>query len=138
MKKPPRASVSPPIHTTQRVPMRSSKPATGWGSGGTAGGPGSAVWSAVTAAGCKAGSVTSGSGGGTAGAVAGSCSGLSGGAPGTAGAIPIGRAASSLASRACTSAKRSEVLRAKASAANATSSAIQSRGQSNITPRSPY
>jgi len=36
MKKPPSASVNPPTQTTQRVPMRSSKP--GWASGGGAGG----------------------------------------------------------------------------------------------------
>ena len=34
MKKPPSASVSPPIHTTQRVPIVSSKPRSGCGSGG--------------------------------------------------------------------------------------------------------
>ena len=34
MKKPPSASVRPPIHTTQRVPIVSSKPRSGCGSGG--------------------------------------------------------------------------------------------------------
>ena len=38
MKKPPSASVSPPIHTTQRVPMVSSKPRSGCGKGGGGGG----------------------------------------------------------------------------------------------------
>src|ERR1700704_2614121 len=34
MKKPPSASASPPIHTTQRVPSVSSKPGSGCGNGG--------------------------------------------------------------------------------------------------------
>src|SRR5258708_25710406 len=38
MKKPPSASVKPPIHTTQRVPRVSSKPRSGCG-GGSGGAP---------------------------------------------------------------------------------------------------
>src|SRR6266851_1927141 len=37
MKKPPSASVKPPTQTTQRVPIRSSKPGPGWDAGAVAG-----------------------------------------------------------------------------------------------------
>src|SRR3977135_3938143 len=37
MKKPPSASVKPPTQTTQRVPIRSSKPGPGWDAGAAAG-----------------------------------------------------------------------------------------------------
>src|SRR5712692_6296307 len=81
MKKPPSASVKPPTQTTQRVPMRSSKPGpgrdagaavgtSGIGGGATGGAGGAACWivsvllslaaDGATGASCK------GSGGGTA------------------------------------------------------------------------
>ncbi len=105
MKKPPSASVSPPIHTTQRVPSVSSKPRSGSGSGGGGGVAVSPVVScAVPACGGAAGAidVTSGMTGGGAGAVTGetgaevrsnACVG-SGGGTGLATAIPAASNAS--------------------------------------------
>jgi hypothetical protein len=55
MKKPPSASVSPPTQTTQRVPMRSSKPGCGWASGGSGGG--AAAGPPAAASGIAVGSV---------------------------------------------------------------------------------
>src|SRR3954453_3682170 len=56
MKKPPSASARPPIHTTQRVPSRSSKPGAGAGSGGAS----ASVFAA--SGGGETSSVTSGGG----------------------------------------------------------------------------
>src|SRR6478735_6507448 len=51
MKNPPSASVSPPIHTTQRVPTVSSNPRSGCGNGGGgAAAPPAASWAASAGA----------------------------------------------------------------------------------------
>ena len=73
MKNPPSASVSPPIHTTQRVPTVSSKPRSGCGNGG-----GGAVPLAVC-------SVASGDAAGAIDSTSGRMGGGSGVTPGVAG-----------------------------------------------------
>src|SRR5258708_11182193 len=97
MKKPPSASVSPPIHTTQRVPRVSSKPRSGCGNGGEAAVEASALFAAASgstrAGATEAGSGANGGGWGAAGEGAGGgCSGfcdrVSGGGPGPSGGPP--------------------------------------------------
>src|SRR5665213_807625 len=137
MKKPPSASVSPPIQTTQRVPMRSSKPGPAAGSGGRGGGasttvaPGAAVGSSATAV----------AGSATAGAVGGSATAFGDGAveacvvSGTdvAGG-PTGLASDFIASMASNRARSSSAwLNALRATTNATMATINAKN-SNITP----
>src|SRR6185369_9635604 len=76
MKNPPSASVRPPIHTTQRVPIVSSKPRSGCGNGGGGGGgvappaacPEVTACSEVTEEAASAADLTSGIMGGGVGA----------------------------------------------------------------------
>src|SRR4029079_2086091 len=107
MKNPPSASVRPPIHTTQRVPIVSSKPRSGCGNGGggTAGGVVAASFDVSTAVVVVAGAMDSASGriGGGSGTIPGeargevrsnACVGGNGGGTGLARAIWLASIAS--------------------------------------------
>src|SRR6476620_6726770 len=109
MKNPPSASVRPPIHTTQRVPIVSSNPRSGCGNGGggggTAGGLVAASFDVSTAVVVAAGAMDSASGriGGGSGTIPGeargevrsnACVGGNGGGTGLARAIWLASIAS--------------------------------------------
>src|SRR5712671_6179014 len=135
MKNPPSASVNPPTQTTQRVPMRSSKPGPGCGSGGgvAAVAPsasfGAASW--LSAAGATASACSAAMRGDAAAWVCSSPSNaVSGGGPGRA-CSPVASIASS---RARSMSALLKALRAKINATTAISSAKKSNGESNIKP----
>ena len=141
MKNPPSASVNPPIQTTQRVPMRSSKPGSGCGRGGGVApvAPpvsfGAAPWSPAAGTTDSASANAPGRSAATPGDAAdgvgsGSSNGVSGGGPGLA-CTPIASIASS---RARSVAASLNALRAKINATTAISSAKKSNGESNIKP----
>src|SRR6478735_4676572 len=142
MKKPPSASVRPPIHTTQRVPSRSSKPGVGAGSGG--GGASASVLAAI--GGGETSWVTSGgdasasgaSGGGAAEVVAGASAHTSAGIRGGCTGRCAWNVSSSELSRRRSSAAWLEALiammKAMMKAMIAMISAKKSNGPSNIKP----
>ena len=111
MKKPPSASVRPPIHTTQRVPMVSSKPRSGCGKGGggAAGGP-----SAVSAAVSVGASVCGPAAGGVHSA-SGAIGGGSAATPGEAGAVPCSNIWGSGGGTGLASAAAASILSSRAS-----------------------
>ncbi len=136
MKKPPSASVKPPIQTTQRVPMVSSKPGAGCGNGGGVGAPvisGVTLCSAPAGATGKASGTNGGgwatSGDGAAGVCSSSCSGVSGGGADRAAAL-----ASIVSSRVRSPAAWFIALRAMMNATMAIASAKKSNGESNMEP----
>src|SRR6478735_10213590 len=138
MKKPPSASVRPPIHTTQRVPSRSSKPGVGAGSGGggasasvlAASGGGETSW--VTSGGDA--SASGASGGGAAEVVAGASAHTSAGIRGGCTGRCAWNVSSSELSRRRSSAAWLEALIAMMKAMIAMISAKKSNGPSNIKP----
>src|SRR6187402_1839814 len=142
MKNPPSASVSPPIHTTQRVPIVSSKPRSGCGNGGGGGGGVAAPRTTsfeVTEAAAGATDLTSGMmGGGVAAAVeaggnvrSNTSNGVSGGGPATA---TVAGAAWIACRRSRNSATWFMAFRAMIKATIAIRSAKKTKGSSGIWP----
>src|SRR3954453_2731135 len=140
MKNPPSARVSPPIHTTQRVPIVSSKPRSGCGNGGGGAAAPPAACSDVSEDATGATDSVSGTMGGGVGSAAGGigggvCSnasnGMSGGGTGAAAAA----GAAWIASRRWrNSATWFMAFRAKIRATIAITSAKKTKGSSNIWP----
>src|SRR6185436_4845486 len=138
MKNPPSASVSPPIHTTQRVPTVSSKPRSGCGNGGAATLP--AACSDVSDEATGATDSTTGTRGGGVGVAALGAGGrvrsnASNGVSGGGTEVAAAAGAAWIASRRWrSSATWFMAFRAKTRATIAITSAKKTKGSSNIWP----